>query len=303
MENTIESIERFLEATEPLRNALRRLVGSFPESTKLPDADSQAMREIAQEGAWQLEGDETWGNPVSATHSMAGFQYQLSMEYATAMNSLVESSEPPFVHAPGALVRPSLEAAARSYWLSEAGIGTRERLRRGVNDRLEGLYWNREYGPPVSREFVAQRMARILEVAQGFEFQVLPRSKSRQRFLAPGRPSGRKVVAHLFGALNIDSSVPDVLNLYGSAFVHGAPLAQTMFAEPVNNPLGGGETSQIRLTNHDANLMLRVAIIALVVAGRMRFIFNGWDEANWSDKANHALKLSAEAHQDHPSTS
>lgn len=40
---------------------------------------------------------------------------------------------------------------------------------------------------------------------KGFGFQVLPKSKSRQRFLAPGRPSGRKVLAHLFSALNIDA--------------------------------------------------------------------------------------------------
>jgi hypothetical protein len=258
------------------------------------------MAEIASEREWLSPDDalEAWGNPVKAAHDMAAFQYHFAMECAEAARYLIESIEPPFVHAPGTFIRPVLESSGRSYWLSELGIGIRERVRRGVNDRLDALYWATKLGPPDERSRFKQRIRDLIAAGALLGFEVLPRSQSPQRFLAaegldePVRPSTQKVLESLFGDIGADSSVSRLLMLFGSAFVHSSPLAQTIYAEPVMTP-GSLDVDRalIRLTDRDANVLLACVVISLAIAGRARYRFNGWEDSEWLQLAEDSLRL------------
>lgn len=248
------------------------------------------MAELAQEGGWLCPDptlEDAWGTePLTLTHGLGAFQFDMAVDCANAMAHLIENLEPGYIWSPAALLRPILEGAGRSSWLFEPGIGTKERLRRGTNDRLEGLHWQAEYLPTSeARRRAKLRTRQIHDAAQLLGFEVVP----KRQFLEPGRPSTTKVIEALF-AVALEPAMAKVFMLFSSAFVHAGPLALISFLhapKPEEHPLHA--KTSVALTDMNANLLLASAIASLVLAGRARLSFFGWEPPEWQTRASEAL--------------
>lgn len=288
-QNTPESTRRWLAATEPLRSAVIDLIEGYPDEMTLPDAASDAMTDLVQEEKWLSPDPNLTGwtkEPIRVAHSLAALQYRLAMDCAAAVEHLIKSTDPPSIYAPTALVRPVLEGAARSHWLSETGIGTGERLRRAVNDRIDNLYRQTQGPTQDAQRRARERLGQIRRAAVLLGYEVAPSRKSRMRFLEPTRPSTTAVIRTLFGQFDSDPGLPKALMIWASSATHAGALALTAYAEHIpSGPLQPYDRAQLRLTDRDANTLLASVVMALVLAGRTRLSFNGWAHQIWLDRA------------------
>jgi hypothetical protein len=132
-------------ATGRLQKSIFEIVRNYPDDSRLPSADSKAMAELAEETNWKappaLVG---WGpEPVGSAHALGVMQLRLAFDCSIGMAHLIGADEVTTVYSPAALLRPVLEGAGRALWTLETGIGTRERILRGMNERLSSLYWQK----------------------------------------------------------------------------------------------------------------------------------------------------------------
>lgn len=201
----------------------------------------------------------------------------MAMDCALGMVHLTENTEPGFTWSPGALLRPVLEGAARSYWLTESGIGTKERIRRGMNEYLDSLFWQKKLGPTELVKMSGSDMSEVLAAASLLGFEVGPRS------LPPARPTTTDAISLLFDAADAVNS--DIFMMYSSAFVHAGPLPMIAYiyeATGTGRPLAD---SAIALTDRSANMELAGAVLPLIAAAHSWLQFTGWNSDKWSEAA------------------
>lgn len=283
-----ESPDDFLAATQALRTAVVDLVTLFPELSRLPNADSRAMAELADQDNW-LSPDPGfnagWGTePIAVAHQLGAFQLDMAMDCAMAIVRLMESLDPGFTWSPAALLRPVMEGAARSFWLSQKDIGTGERLRRAVNELLDDYSFKERNGAGTLATLSAARIAEIRSAAQLLGFDV------EKLYLAPSRPSATAVIANMFESISHGDDAK-LFMLYSSGFVHAVPTALFGYASEIptdaKSPFGGN--AAVSLTDRSANLLLAGAIEPIALAGHVRLEFNNWDVPDWSSTAVEGL--------------
>lgn len=139
-EHNREIHQRFLAAIMPRLEALASLVREARAAREhygwLPDANSQAMREVGEEGKF----GGSWGSePVRSCYSAAGVLLAAAEDHARSITELLFLERAPlFGHV--VLARSALESTSRVLWLSQLGIGVRSRVARSYTDALDNLY-------------------------------------------------------------------------------------------------------------------------------------------------------------------
>lgn len=95
---------------------------------------SEAATDTRQERRYR----DTWGaNPQQDAIMRALMSLGHGVDHLIGMSYLFNAPE--VAHGPVTLSRTVVSASSRAYWLLAPGIGARERLRRGMNVRLESL--------------------------------------------------------------------------------------------------------------------------------------------------------------------
>ncbi len=99
----------------------------------LPSAASGAMSERAEEQNYRARSK--WEQPVTDTHMFGAATLRAATDHVRGIAELFASDHPP-VYAHLTLARAALESAVVSGWLSQPGISTLERMKRGLCELL-----------------------------------------------------------------------------------------------------------------------------------------------------------------------
>ena len=160
------SIVRLHTALDGTVTSVRSLRGHV---NYLPEPGSQAATEIR---AAEELADEWSQNPLKQVLDIAALQLAAAEDYLTAL-SLLLSQDVAF--SPFVMSRAALEAAARAWHLLDPEIDARERVARGMTERLHGLAEVAHLGERFRERAEAERVPKILACSERHGFSVLAR--------------------------------------------------------------------------------------------------------------------------------
>jgi hypothetical protein len=101
-----------------------------------PSATSEATSELAEQAALSGEWDDT---PIDTAITHVGLLLTAAEDaMETLAEAIVASHTPLYSHQ--LIARGGLECLALAHWLTERGIGARERVRRSLNERIQSAY-------------------------------------------------------------------------------------------------------------------------------------------------------------------
>jgi hypothetical protein len=272
--------QRFLDATMPRLEALANLVKEARAAREhygwLPDANSEAMRELAEEskfvGSWGTE-------PIRSCYSAAGVLLAAAEDHARSITELLFLDRAPlFGHV--VLARSALESASRVLWLSQLGIGARTRVARSYTDALDNLYQlSRLPGDPVP--WATVRRNNILEEARRQNFRVITK-KGKVPAIQEERPSQTKLLRSLLAGGG-DEELGALIYNYYSAVAHGSMygLLQRFERTDQRNAISPLVTAALVVSSNDVNSVLSAFILGYARAVKEHFTLMGWDRDSW----------------------
>lgn len=274
---------RFEEHVGPFRDRVVTLLeisaGLRKHWGDLPSPDAVAMREMAEESV--LAGCEEWGPaPATNTHNVATLLMTSAEDLIQSMCELLEAGRrtPTFAHI--VLARAAIEHCARAAWLAEAGIGLRQRVARGVNERLESLARQAQLPPAAgTREHANRRIRALLQDAEKLGFRVIPAENNRPPAIEERRPSYRRLVRDLLGRRGDDDLGPLAYSYY-SGVAHGDlfGLSQSMSREAPGMPeVPGVRYAALMVSSSHVVGLLTAVALAFIEAAATRFELMGWD--------------------------
>jgi hypothetical protein len=252
----------------------------------LPAATSQAMTEVAEEQGYRRRSN--WEQPLTDTHMLAGMALQAGTDYVRGLAELFDSAHPP-VYCHLALARGALEASVVSAWLSEPGITTLERIKRGLCEFL--------YSAPEVKELNlgsdgAAKVTWWNDVAQSFGWEVAG-GRGRPTIDGTRRPRIGDEVTRLTEA-DADARLGDLLYSHFSAVDHvtwfGLMSALDIGAAERDERAG---TANVPVTVDGGRVATYVYYVvrALRAAAQTRFTTFGWADADWSFATERVGKL------------
>jgi hypothetical protein len=154
-----------LEGSVTCARELRRL------SNYLPVEGSQAASEL-EEGA-EL-ADEWAPNPLDQALMIASVHLAAADDCMNALGVLLAKD---VVYSPFVIVRSVLETAARGWHILDPDIGMRERVARGMTERLYGLSEIGRMGKQFAERARTDRVPKIIESAERQGFTPIPPRK------------------------------------------------------------------------------------------------------------------------------
>lgn len=242
-----------------------------------PAVDSRAMAELAQQADFAGAWDKV---PVDTALTHVGLLLTAGEDaMRTFASALVADRTPLYAYIP--LGRSALECLGVAHWLGEPGIGTKERVRRSLNERIASA-WEQSRLPPSMNTEPGRQQRLLGAVEKGYEF-----TKSRKgkfKHFAPERPT---MTAHVKRVLG-NGDLGKVLYSFASAVAHGVLWGLTERVEvPTDAP---GPVVKGALTHSSASVAMMAS--ALVLAHKRAFggfaDYMGWDVTEWSAAAARA---------------
>lgn len=268
----------FVKAIEAVANSVREL-GETGHSRNvvmpLPDSESEAMRELSQQakygGAWEPV-------PVDSALSQVGLLLTAAEDCMRSFARLVLHDDTSlFAHV--TLTRAALESLALANYLGEPGVGTQERVRRALNQRIYEAY-QAEQLPGAMRQSKDVRKRLLEATAIGFKTKS---SKSRITYLLPDRPSVTQHIRMLLTSDDLDAGI----YAYTSAVAHGVGwglLQRSEHYEGNESTSGPVMTQALMHSSGDINTMGLVLLSGHIKAYGSYLKWTGlpapeWDEA------------------------
>jgi hypothetical protein len=259
---------------------------------------SQAAAEIAADsfaGAWS-------SRPVQESLLLAHGALIHATDHMRAISVTIRTDG--IVVAPLTLLRPVLEAIAHAYYLSDPGITSRERVRRGMNAMLESyveqlnLATSIDHTTRAADHYRRRIFAIKASAAQhGFDYRVQDRSRlppgvQSARWLDERPPRDQRLITELLSDVEVEGDIGKLMHRLTSALAHAQPHGLRQFlireeAQQTEQP--GIMTAPLGVSF--GNLALWIACL---VYGVHRFMLRGcalygWDEAAWQRSAQPVL--------------
>jgi hypothetical protein len=259
----------------------------------LPDAGSEAAAELANEAKYQHD----WSRePVMATFSWAGVLLATGEDHLRSIARLVVGE--PSLYGPQSLARACIEAAGRSHWFTEPGIGVELRVARWQTERLHNFYQLKRLGQMSPAEAAAQSQV-ITRSATALGFNLL-RGRSRPHtMVAENRPGGAEVFRRVLMDLPDEpQGLGHTMFGYLSASDHATvyALMQAMFSpEGVTRMPDGRVAGRLAVSSRLTNLLISVTIMGYAHAAQQRANLFGWEDADWQELAARAISLARAA--------
>jgi hypothetical protein len=291
---------RFEAHIAPVRDALTRLLTVSDElrDTRgwLPDANSQAMAELAEEARYA--GDKPWSDkPVESAHTLAQWLLYAASDCASGAVRLLSFDETP-VYAHMVLARGALEQAGRAWTLIDLAIPVHLRVARAVNERLYGLA---EAGRLPITEDQAQRgrerRTALLDIGDQLGFRKVRPHRKTPATLEEERMRQTAVVRALFQHGD-DPRLGRLLYGYYSAVAHGTAfaLSQSIKAGVPDMPEVPGLTRGMIFTSSGAVAsVLTSMILGVGAAFRARNEYLGWKSDEWDSAYLDGLRAAKRA--------
>jgi hypothetical protein len=253
----------------------------------LPCAESRAMGERAEEPSYSKRS--AWDQPVADTHMFGAMTLRAASDYLRGFAELFDSDRPP-LYAHLTVARAALESAVVCTWLSEPGITSLERIKRGL---CEMLYSANEVNELDLDSDGPERVTFWKDVAASFGWTV---DNSRTKPIIDGARRPRISDGIVAAAAGDGSRVGDLLYSRLSAVDHvtwfGLISALDVSAADRDER---ARTATVPITV-DGGKVCAYAYYAVKVvraAAQARFTLMGWLDERWQTAAASADSLEA----------
>lgn len=191
--------ESYDRATLPARTALADLLEACPLAIS-PSANSLATAELAEQASLTKVGSVWWQEPVRTAQAFGVMTLSAALDFATSF-LVVTGPTVKVALSPAVLARASIESATRSHWLLDPAIDARERVARGINERLADAHSKRDL-PADLAEYAQEARTKVKEIeriAGELGYVVEASAKGKPRFIRPGRKSMAQLMVRLMG--------------------------------------------------------------------------------------------------------
>jgi hypothetical protein len=221
-------------------------------------------------------------DPVRGAHLAAGLLLGAASDALQGLNPILQAqaSDAHFPMAQVSTGRTAVEACARAAWLLEAGIDARERVARGMTERLVSL-WELERFPasfPL-RAKKANETAEITSTGRGLKFTVKDPTDRKPGWIGFARPSATHLVADLLAGADRWGAFVYQLASAATHLTEYA-LVQLLVAEAGRSALEGEVQVQIR-TPLQLNLLAAAGLLGFILATDLQVKLNGWPAQKW----------------------
>lgn len=296
-----ETNARFEAHVGPVRDALARLLTVSEELRdsrgSMPDADSRAMAELAEEEHYR--SSKPWGDkPVESAHAQAHWLLYAASDCASGVVRLLSTNQTP-VYAHMVLARGALEQAGRAWTLVDPAISVRLRIARAMNERIFGLA---EAGqlpiPEAEKRRMRERRAALLDLADQLDFHKVRPNRRTPATLEEERMGQTALVRALFDHGD-DPRLGRLLYGYYSAVAHGTSfgLSQSIKAVAPDMPEVPGLTRGVIFTSSAGVVsVLTSMILGVGAAFRVRNEYLGWKSDEWNAAYLGGLRASRRAY-------
>ena len=252
----------------------------------LPSAASGAMSERAEEQNFCTRSK--WEHPVADTHMFGAATLRAATDYVRGIAELFASDHPP-LYAHLTLARAALESAVVSAWLSQPGVSTLERIKRGL---CELLYSANEVSVLQVDAKGIENVEFWKEVGGAFGWTI---DNSRTKPIIDGvrRPRISAGVVELSGSVT-DARVGDLLYSRLSAVDHVTwfGLFSAFDASAAKRDARAGTaTVPITVDGAQVSAYLYYVIKVLHAAATAQFTLMGWRDEPWANTSTGAETL------------
>jgi hypothetical protein len=289
-ESRAVNADEFRDAMAPVAEALNALAGAVeatgPRHGRLPDPESEGMKELASEGQYRARSG--WENPIMDTHNFGSLTLWAAADYVRSFAATLGGDQPP-IYGHLALARDALEASVVAFWLNQGGIAYDERVKRGL---CEVIYSANEVQRLGLTEGAEAKLAEVEAWPDGFGWEF--------RF-ARGKPevdgTKRRSVPDGIRSLLVDDEQAQLGQLLWkrlSAVTHVVWWGLTWALDLTDAPAGGSGFTTVAVGTDSSKVLLQAFCIAraLRVAATERFALMGWIDAEWE-----AARQAAEQHE------
>lgn len=197
-----------------------------------PAPGSVAANQVAKDALYEGE----WGQmPVTTAFTLAGHTLVSAEQHLEAVTRLYRPHDIPLTFPPITLLRATLEAAARSLWLSDSTIDERERIARA---KTLGLYSNFELmkaAPAEQRQEIRDSNLKVYSTAVAFGFDAVLTTKDAPGHVGTARPWPTDAIEALLDRSGIPgmASAARALWRQTSAVGHAVPWGISSYVVPV----------------------------------------------------------------------
>jgi hypothetical protein len=218
------------------------------------------------------------------TRNLGWLQLYAASEHFSAIARLY-ALEPAVVYSDRVLLRAGIEAAARSFWLLDPTLSYRQRIARGVTERLYSLHYTRSFAAGVEiAEHDGRRETLCLQAESAG--LIIERPGKQPMYAATARrPSATDAMSTLLGD---GPALPDLdlgrmSQRYLSMFVHstGHGLLSLADASEARSRSRHGAVVPLVSTAKDACQMMGMAVVAYLAAASPALEYYGWSEDTW----------------------
>lgn len=287
--------EKFDELVEPWRVNLLEIIkaGSAlrSEHELTPAPGSEAERELAEQGAYAHD----WGRVgVQSAISWSGTLLFAAEDHALSITRLIIGEPSSF--GPLALARASLEAAGRSLWFTEPGIGARVRTARWRTEQLYDIYERKRIGQ-LQPDEAALRSKTITDSAEALGFEVLGGKSRSHRMIEEDRPSGNQTFKRLLLDLEGDGKkgLGHAVHALLSAVAHGTGYGLLVAASEVERIDDTTSMATFSMSVSTTNMVVAIVTVGYVRAILQHRAFMGWDDPGFEKACANAMRMAFRA--------
>lgn len=245
----------------------------------IPLSGGTLMTELDHER--EFSADDPWGpDPVMAARNLASMALVAAIDYLRAFALTVEVHQ---TYAPFLTSRAVLEACSVASYLGEHGIGTRERVRRVMNERLLELHGHiglirdtasAEGAPELTES--EDRVRLLVEIASGFGFNVVDDGDWRPFALDSRWPSATALIDQVF-----PGGLGKMLYHVTSSPSHSRAAGLLKSAKLGPETPFGPQMAHVGLTERDATTLNSACVLAFGPTVTALARMNGWSNEAW----------------------
>ena len=255
----------------------------------MPLPGGTLMTELSRES--EFSADDPWGpDPVMAARNLASMALVAAIDYLRAFAQTVEVHQ---TYAPFLTSRAVLEACSVASYLGEHGIGTRERVRRVMNERLLDLQGHirliRDTAPAEGAPELTEsedRVRLLVDIASGLGFNVVGGGDWQPFALDSRRPSATALIDQVF-----PGGLGKMLYHVTSAPSHSRAAGLLKSAKLAPETPFGPQMAQVGLTERDATTLNSACVLSFgpTIAALARM--NGWNDGAWKQLFDETLRF------------
>jgi hypothetical protein len=224
------------------------------------------------------------GHPCREARVLGSVQLSAAEELIRAICTLHQGPYP-VLAADRILVRSALEACGRAHWLLDPSIDSRDRVARGLIERLEDLRLQRRLVEQHS-VYAAQCQAQIERLSSEATcagFKVQHTAKHPSRVDRQRRPSSSEAVAAAIDAGESSGAGALAQRLF-SMSVHSNPISMLMHRDDSDAPVDLGRglyTVPLVMTSQQVNLLIGYSGLAYMRVANANRQLMGWRDDRW----------------------